>query len=130
MIVRFLDMEDESNPLKGTSLDNTGSLLQLLDSFRHRTPFFCQLVGENGDVLDIGIGDPACVQHTSEGGYPPYLMALSKSAHEQSDSEFLAGGTLTPVCSRYCLPFDLVTQIAVEFQEKGVRSPSVGWEEI
>jgi len=130
MIVKFLDMEDEKNPLSGTDVDNSRTLLDILESAKKRMPFFCELVGETGTIL-IGVGEPGCVQNTSSDGDPPYLMAVSPAGeYREGDFEFLAGGTATPVSSRYCLPFDLIKKLAVEFQQSGFRSSAVEWEEI
>jgi hypothetical protein len=131
MILKFLDMEDRKNPRNGACLHNQRELLNVLEALQTRRPFFCQLSLESGATLDIGVGEPGCVQHTSDDANPPYLMAVSPGP-ENSDGhfEFLAGDTLSPVAARYCMPFNLVKKIAIEFQETGLRSSAVSWEQI
>jgi hypothetical protein len=131
MILTFLDMQDRKNPRNRTPVNDQRELVEVLDSLQSRRPFFCQLRGESGATLDIGVGEPGCVQHTPSDINPPYLMAVSPG-QEYGDGhfEFLAGGTPTPVAARYCLPFSLVKKIVMEFQETGLRSSAVSWEEI
>ncbi|HKF22887.1 MAG TPA: Imm1 family immunity protein [Candidatus Angelobacter sp.] len=133
MTVRFLDLEESSNPLNGTRIDDKGELLKLLDGLRGRHPFLCQLAGDNGYMLMMGIGGPVgCVQHSPTNGDTPYLLAVSNAERDTDgeDVEFLAGGTPTPISPRNGFPFESVKQIAVYFLETGNRMPSISWEEI
>jgi hypothetical protein len=47
-----------------------------------------------------------------------------------SEVEFSIGSTATPVDGRYCLSFDLVKRILLDFLSTGKLSPEVFWEEI
>ena len=63
----------------------------------------------------------------------PYLLTLASDHNGPADEdyvEFLFGGTLTPIPSRNCIPFELLKQVAVEFLNTGNRSQVVSWEEI
>jgi hypothetical protein len=95
-------------------------------------PFFCELLGQNGQKILLGIGGPkGCVQHSNIDGSPPYLMAVSENPEHQSEHvDFLIGGTLTPVPAHYCVPFQTVSEITTYFQMTGERSPMVAWEEV
>jgi hypothetical protein len=132
MIVKFFDMQDESNPLNGLIVGSDKELAQLLDGFRTRDPFFAELRGENGYNLLIGIGSTiGCVQYSHGEGDPPYLVALATPPiSRRDDGEFLAGDTPTPIPARNILPFEQVKQIAIYFRETGAPSPGVSWEEV
>ena len=152
MIVQFFDFEQEdANPHNGTKVSTADELDALLEDARRRAsePFIIKLAGANGYDLGIGIGDVGFVQHQLSDGDPPCLLATptdaprlnvtpNKSAynlaweyddeHRIKSPEFLCGGTLTPIPSRYALPFDLAKKIATHFVETGERSPVVAWE--
>jgi hypothetical protein len=132
MNVRFFDRQDTSSQINGEILADGESLSKLIESLRGREPFFCELVGENGYNLMIGIGkDVGCAQYSAGNGNPPYLMAaIRQESSNRGCAKFLAGGTLTPVTSRFCLPFDVVRRVAVVFLETGCRSSECSWEEI
>jgi hypothetical protein len=80
-------------------------VLNLLKSLRNRTPFFCELVGENGYNLLIGLGgDIGCAQYSGGDGEVRYLMAVAKEVPDTAAyTEILTGNTPTPVPGRYCL---------------------------
>jgi hypothetical protein len=132
MKVEFFDRQDRTNPLNGTELVTDVELSNLIEGLRSRPPFFCELMGENGFALLVGIGhDVGCVQHSAWDGDSPYLMATNNSVFNISDCIcFLAGGTLTPVPRYYCLSMELVKQIANYFIKTGDRYADVRWEEI
>jgi hypothetical protein len=78
MIVRFLDQQDESNPLNGSIIADNEQLSRLLDSLRTREPFLAQLFGDNGYSLMVGIGETiGCVQYSRSDGDSPYLVAVA-----------------------------------------------------
>lgn len=132
MKAEFFDRQDEANPLNGTDVTSGVELLRIIDRLGNRSPFFCELVCENGYKLLVGIGrSVGCAQYSSSDGKPPYLMATSKSEFNTDDCvEFLMDHTLTPVPRHYCVSMESVRQIAQYFVETGSRSPSVSWEEI
>jgi len=132
MIVEFKDLQDHDNPWNGMRIADSATLLRLLDELRNRPPFFCELVGDNGFKLLLGVGaECCCVQYSPSDGNVPYLMAVGRpEGSVNSFKEFLTANTLTPVPERYCLPFEMMKQIAVHFLEQGGRLDSVAWEEI
>ena len=132
MNVQFFDREDTSSRANGEILADAESLSKLIESLRVREPFLCELLGENGYNLLIGIGgDIGCAQYSASNGSPPYLMAtMCQQPGDRACAKFLAGGTLTPIQSRFCLPFDAVKRIAATFLETGFRSGECRWEEI
>jgi len=132
MKITFFDRQNASNPLNTTVITTTTELLDILDGLKGRSAFFCELVGENGFNLLLGVGgDISCVQYSPSDGGTPYLVATSgKSAEANDYAEFLINDTRTPVQSRYCLPFETVKEIAAHFLETGERTHGVIWEQI
>jgi Immunity protein Imm1 len=133
MKVIFQDLEDRDNPRNGETFASVSQVVDLLDELRcSRPPFMCELIGDNGFTLTVGLGgEIGCVQHAPSDGTPPYLMAVDSTKVEPNagDMEFVVGGTATPIDRRYCLPFQSVNQIVAYFTETGDRSPAVSWEE-
>lgn len=128
MMITFFDIEDETNPLNGTVIQDGERLSQVLDSLRSRPPFFCELVGENGFELLVGVGNDGCAQFGRRDGSTGYLVALAPGRErEQGDTEFLAAGTPTPISNRFCMPFGSVQEIARYFQETGRPHPAFSW---
>jgi Immunity protein Imm1 len=132
MIVRVHDCQDQTSSVNGLVVTSDDQLLQVLDSFRTRDPFFAELLGDHGYKLLIGIGGTiGCAQFSRLDGEPPYLMAVAPNRIAELDQvEFLAGNTPTPVPSRYILPFEKIMNIASQFRRTGKRSAEVLWEEI
>jgi hypothetical protein len=132
MIVEFFDRQERSNPLNAVKIDNAEQLLSVLGGLRNRAPFFCELVGQNGFNLLLGMSESrGCAQYSAADGSPPYLMAVSNEAgYNDEFMEFLTANTSTPVPTRYCLPMERIKKIAAEFVESGERSTIVDWEEI
>jgi hypothetical protein len=126
----FNDLQDYSSELDGATVHNRSELFRILDGARDRNPFGCELLGENDYKLTLGIGKHVgFVQHGRSDGDTPYLVAVSPSEYEV-DAEFLVGDTPSPIPRRFCLPFEIVKEIAAYFIESGERSPAVAWEEI
>ncbi len=132
MTVEFFDRQEESNPLNGTRISNKTDLLKILDSLRNREPFFLELVGENGYNLLIGLARMiGCAQYSRQDGSSPYVMAVTTGELDNDGyMEFLTADTATPVPRRYCIPFDLVKEVAAHFLLTGEPSPALKWEEI
>jgi hypothetical protein len=132
MIVTFLDMDNSSSELNGAVVRDSNRLRQILQTAQHRWPFFCQLNGENGYCLLIGVGKVGCVQYSRTDGSPPYLttVATGEQAMEDGYEEFVAAGTATQVEKRYCMPFDDIIKIAIYFMETGATCPFFTWEPI
>jgi hypothetical protein len=152
MRVEFQDMQASSNPLNGSKIDSASELVKLLEQLRHRDPFGLELVGENGFRLTICLAETyGVVQHEATSGDPPYLMAVAPGSSPIPQSvgvnchsiafradtakgvkspTFLVGGTPTPIPIRYCLPYELVKDIAIHFLQSGDREPRVIWESI
>jgi hypothetical protein len=136
MKVEFFDRQDKKNPMNGLEIVERAALERILGSLRSRSPFFFELVGENGYTLLVGLAKSiGCAQFSRTDGEPPYLMATlsnlkAGNEREGQDVEFLIGNTPTPVRARYCLPLDVIMQVATRFQQSGARSPDVYWEEL
>lgn len=152
MRVKFHDMEEDGNPLNGAMIDSDVELVKILDQLRHREPFGLELTGENGFRLTICLAETqGAVQHDATSRGTPYLLAVAPGSlpipgctaisphtlafREDEEKgiespEFLVGGTTTPMPTRYCLPYELVRDIAVYFLQSGERDPRVAWESI
>ena len=132
MIVEFYDRQDHSSSMNGTVVGDNTQLMEIIDCLQSRPPFFCELIGENGYQLLVGIGKSiGCAQFSRQDGVPPYLMAtISQSKGRNEGMEFLTCNTPTPVLARYCLPMNVVKEIAAYFQRTGETSPAVEWEVI
>jgi hypothetical protein len=128
----FNDMQDHSSPLDGATVHDRKELFALMDTAGDREPFGCELVGENGYKLTLGIGkDIGFVQHSPADGDTPYLLAVApEKCCQQEHVEFLVGDTPTPIPQRFCLPFEAVKGIAAYFIETGERSRAFSWEEV
>src|SRR5690242_6593816 len=48
MKVEFYDRQDVHNPLNGQVVSDASALPGLLDKLQNRSPFFCELLGQNG----------------------------------------------------------------------------------
>jgi hypothetical protein len=129
MTVEFWDQEGRSNTV---AIASKKQLLDLLETFPERLPFFCEFVADNGYRLLVGIrGGLGCVQYSSPDHNPPYLVAVETDQQLPDDYvDFLMANTDTPVLARYCLPFEKVKDIVVYFLDTGNRSPAVPWENI
>jgi len=131
MNVTFYDREDDTNSLNGTPVRDRDRLLKILDRLQDRPPFVCELVGDTGFHLHVGIGNLGHAQYSRVDGEPPYLMAIApQPGRKEEHFEFLLWGTPTPISKRYCMPFDSVREIAGHFLETGRTHPGFAWEEI
>ena len=131
MNVTFFDIEDQANDLNGTVIRDSKRLFQILEGLRSRPPFVCELVGANGFELLVGVGANGCAQYGRSRVLPPYLVALAPGRErDHGETEFLAGGTPSPISNRYCMPFDSVREIAGYFLETGRTHPAFSWEEV
>lgn len=98
---------------------------------QRKTSMMCQLINENGYQLQIGIdGHIGCAQFLSIDDLPPYYVALTQTEVVESSHIFDLGGSATEMASKYCLPFDLLKKICLDFLETGRRSKFVEWEEV
>jgi hypothetical protein len=132
MNIQFFDRQDRSNPRNGVKLADPDEVLVWLDQMRSRPPFFCELVGENGFNLLVGVGDArGCAQYSAGDGSPPYLMAVGNEREDdETFMEYLTANTDTPVPMKFCLPMEQIKKIVAYFVGTGERSPAVSWEEI
>jgi hypothetical protein len=132
MTAKFRDLQDSQNPLNGSLIRDEYELERLFNSLSGRKPFFCQLRGENGYTLLVGVGLRSCVEYALSNGDPPYWEAVGMDVENESDEEvkFMAGDTATPVPIRHIIPFSVTVQIAEYFLRSGERSPIVKWEQI
>jgi hypothetical protein len=128
----FNDLQDYSSSLDGASVHNRQELFAVLDGARHREPFACELEGENGYKLTIGVGEEyGFVQHSRTDGDSPYLVAVAEGPSCREEYiDFLCGNTPSPISCRNVLTFEKVKEIAAHFIETGERDPAFSWEEI
>jgi hypothetical protein len=126
--VTFNDWEEDENPLNGTVIRSSDELRKILLGLRIREPFACELEGENGACLVLGIGRLGTAQYNREQGGPYFLAVTTRKVIADTEMEFLAGGTPTPFEAR--LPFGDIIKIAVHFMETGEPCPSFSWEMI
>jgi len=127
----FFDREDENDPQNGTEIECADQIMEILESAQARTPFFAELVGENGYSLILGIGALGCAQYSPSDGDNQYLMAIDPTTQlGEGHMEFLARGTLTPVSMRYALSVERIKEIAIQFLTDGTTSGNVTWEKI
>jgi hypothetical protein len=130
MTALFFDREDHGNCLNGTVVHDKGQLFQALKTLQDRPPFDFELVSDKGFRLLIGMGKQGCAQYSRRDREPPYMMAVDQGKErEKGYIEFLDGGTPSPVSKYYCMPFDIVREIAGYFVETGRMYPAVAWEE-
>jgi len=128
MIVKFFDLEDDSNPFNGLAISDHERLAALLDSLRTREPFVAELVGEGDCCLDIGIGEDVG-SVLCEFQDRPCLLALAGPENRRKHGfEFMMGGQPSYVPAKFILPFEKVKEIAIYFQQTGGLSPAFRWE--
>ena len=131
MKVQFFDRQDAANSLNGMSITSLSEFHSALESARGRPPFFTELIGDNGFKLLLGIGgEEGCAQFSSVDGTAPYLMAVSLDKGEEGEQVFLIDDIASPVPKRYCLPNNIIEDIAATFLQTGQRRSDVPWEEI
>jgi hypothetical protein len=130
MTVTFHDWEEDENPLNGTVVRDSDELRKMLLGLQGREPFACELEGESGACLVLGVGEVGTAQYSREEGGPYFLAVTNSMVIADTEVEFLAGGTPTPFDARFCLPFDDVIRIAVHFMDTGEACPSFSWEMI
>jgi hypothetical protein len=135
MRVTLHDFEHGTNgQFDGAHVESTLRLCEILGQLQHLDPFVLQLEGENGFNLTVGIGGPvAFIQHSSNDGNPPYLVAVTRDAREHPNNGehiFFCGGQDTPIRSSQCVPFECLQSTACHFLETGSRSKEVDWIEI
>lgn len=130
MKVRYLNYQNEFDPMNGAVVTGEAKLTELLDLRRNEAPFIAELSGDNGYHIEFGIGgDAGFVQFSRSDGKPPYLVAVPPSPHMTSGHvEFLTANTPTPVPARNILNFDELKRVALHFLQTGRRSEAVSWE--
>jgi len=126
--------EGSDNPFDGTQVVDSGKLREIFEQLQQREPFILELEGDNGYRLTIGIGGPvSCIQHSSNDGEPPYMVAVMREAQQRSepkDRVFLCGGQATEIRGNQCVPFSVLQSVASCFLETGARSDHVDWIEV
>jgi hypothetical protein len=131
MSAKFFDLQDESNPDNGTTVNDGASVKALLMRNSSREPFTCELVYEDKIRLMIGLGSNlCCAQHSSTNGDSRYLVAYLESERIQTgEVEFLLSKSPTEILRRQCFPLKVLLDVAAFFVEGGERSPIVLWED-
>ena len=131
-MVSFYDLEQTGNPMNGEQFHTAADIANLFDRLIGRTPFVFELRNEDRSMLTVGIArDHGFVQYGACDGSPPYWVALANEPAVEDDfTEFLAGGTPTPIHQRFQLPIESVRTIANDYLERGLKSTTVSWEQI
>ena len=131
MSAKFFDLQDESNPDNGFTVNDGASVKELLLRNAFRQPFTCELVYEDKIQLMIGLGPSLCsAQHSSVDGDSRYLVAYLESERMQTgEVEFLLSKSPTEISRRQCFPLKILLDVAAHFVETGRRSPKVQWED-
>jgi Immunity protein Imm1 len=131
MSAKFFDLQDESNPDNGTTMNDGASVRTLLVRNSSRDPFTCRLVYEDKIQLMIGLGpELCCAQHSLTNGDSRYLVAYLKSERMQTgEVEFLLSKSPTEILRRQCFPLKVLLDVAAYFVETGKKSPIVQWED-
>jgi hypothetical protein len=131
MKVLFYDRRS-SRSSPGEPIRDRGHLIEALNQVGAAAPAFCELVADEGHELLVGIGGRiGCAQYSNPGREPPYLMAtLGTDNNTDECIDFPYDDTATPVPMRYCLPAELITEIAIDFLKTGKPSSLAKWEEI
>lgn len=132
MKVRYLNYQNELDPMNGAVITEKAKLAELFDDRRNEPPFLAELSGDNGYHIEFGIaGNVGCVQHSRTNGKAPYLMAMSVHPPMKSGYiEFLTADTPTPIAARYIISFDELKEVALHFLKTGERSDRVLWQEL
>jgi hypothetical protein len=119
------------DPFDGLCIDDPERLCEVLEELQRRDPIVLQIEGENGFSLAIGIGGPVgFIQHSSNDGRPPFLIAVDKDAKQIADDiehVFFCGGQDTPFRRSQCVPYEVLKSVASHFLEFGSRSDDVDW---
>ena len=131
MNAQFFDRQDFQNPRNGRKVSESNEIDSWIDEMLGRPAFFCELVGENGFNLLIGLGRlQGCAQYSASDGSPPYSMAIAEETESEEFMEFLISNTDTPVAMKFCLSIECVKKIVADYLATGKRSPLFSWEEI
>ena len=128
MTATFYDLQRDDNPRNRQVLNDQRSVVDLFDEIRLvQPPCMYQFVGDHGFSLTVGVDRTSeYVQHSTNDGSPPYLMATASSPDDR-DMSFLIGDTAIPIAGRYRLPSELVRQIVTAFVESGDRMAGINW---
>lgn len=131
MIVRYLNHQDEFDPMNGQAIEQPDKLSEMLHRRRNLRPFVAWLTSDKGSQMTLGIStDRCCAQYSSSDGSPPYLMAISPHPRmKRGCVEFFAANTPTPFAARYIITFDELKEVALHFMQTGGRSDAVFWQE-
>lgn len=113
-------------------VEDLASLESLLQGLRLDESIFINIVLCQGDELTVGIGETrSCVQYSSKEHQPPYLVAQETTVpDEDSEIEFDAGGTLTPILISQTIPSDVAVGLILEIVSTETLPSYVEWVEI
>lgn len=112
--------------------ENLAGLESFLQGLRLDEPIFINIVLRQGNELTVGIGATrSCVQYSGNEHQPPYLIAQETTAlDEDSEIEFDAGGTLTPILISQTIPSDIAIGLILEIVSTEALPSYVEWVEI
>jgi Immunity protein Imm1 len=132
MRVRYVNQQDESDPMNRTIVAGIDKLAELLEKRRNNAPFIAELSADNGFHLMLGIGTRVgWAQYSRIDGELPYLVAIPPQQRVKNRYvEFLMNNTPTAIPGCFILSFDEAKQIALHFLETGERSAAFTWEAI
>ena len=131
LLIEFLGGSQTGQQLSIDAKDLT-SLESFLQRLRLDDPLVINITLPEGDELTVGIGPTrSCVQHSAKEHEPPYLIAQEPNAPvEDSELEFDAGGTPTPIMISQTLPSDKAIALILEIVSTEKRPSYVEWVEV
>jgi hypothetical protein len=131
MAAVFRDLQDRSNPFEGSRVESCEDFAEIWNRAGNRPPFLCELEGDHGFMLTIGLGNNSgVVQHCATSHDPPYLFAVSRELVTEEPVDFLMGNQPCEVLALNVISRDTLLSIVEYFLSTGSRLPAVLWEEV
>lgn len=131
LLIEFLGGSKVGQQIYMEAEDLVG-LESFLQRLRHEEPLFVNMVLRQGNELTVGIGATrSCIQHSGKEHWPPYLMAQEPlPLLGESEIEFDAGGTTTPILISRSVPTELAIRLVLDIVRTETLPSYVDWVEI
>jgi hypothetical protein len=129
MKIMFRSLQDNDSLDNECVIPDAKHMLRILDDVRKGEPTVCELISDSGRELMLGIGPKfGFAQYKASDGEPPYFITAKDAGNaSRCFYEYWAGGTLSEIPVKYCLPIDIIRELAVHFFETGQRGSSAKW---